>query len=146
MSRIKSKEGARVHRAGYQPNLSRIRIRILKYLNTKILKHYKRSSRTVSRIGRQPKLKCYQGLSPLRPVRSSWEISNWPETRPNHFFWPSSRIKRENQRSIRSGKKAQVGYFSLKTTSQVQNCCMQGKNCFGFPNLPPNMISWIRKA
>ena len=35
MSRIKSKEGARVHRAGYQPNLSRIRIRILKYLNTK---------------------------------------------------------------------------------------------------------------
>ena len=39
MSRIKSKEGARVHRAGYQPNLSRIRIRILKYLNTKVLKY-----------------------------------------------------------------------------------------------------------
>ena len=126
MSLIKSKEGGTVHRAGYQQNLSRIRIRILRFLNTKILKILKYSNSkelkwTEGGVGCQPKLKCYQGLSPLRPVHLkilSWEILNWPETRSNHFFCPSSGIKGENQKWKKLTGDSGQNWFAIQLSSK----------------------------
>ena len=158
MSLIKSKEGGTVHRGGYQPNLARIRIRILRFLNTSILKYSKYSNSkelkwTEGGVGCQPKLKCYQGLSPLRPVHLkilSWERLNWPETRSNHFFCPSSGIKGENQKWKKfTGASGPELVCNSTFNFQGQNWFAIQLSTFGARiglqfNFQANVISWIR--